>query len=162
MSAKFLFSAALGCTMVVAVAFAQTTGPATSQPAATAPAPTAATGQWRASKLIGLNVYNEQNEKLGEINEVLLDKSGQATGVVIGVGGFLGIGEHDVMLGFDKVKWVNEPVRTTTAPPAAGTGSSTNPPARPARSASEMWYPDHAVVSATKDQLKAMQQFKYN
>jgi PRC-barrel domain len=50
------------------------------------------------------NVYNEQNEKLGDINEVLLDKSGKATGVVIGVGGFLGMGEHDVMVGFDKLK----------------------------------------------------------
>jgi hypothetical protein len=66
--------------------------------------------QWRASKLIGLNVYNEQNEKLGGINEVLLDKSGKATGVVIGVGGFLGMGEHDV-------------------PPAATTGTATNAPA---------------------------------
>jgi sporulation protein YlmC with PRC-barrel domain len=112
--------------------------------------------------LFGLNVYNEQNEKLGEINEVLLDKSGKATGAVIGVGGFLGMGEHDVMVGFDKLKWVNEPVRTTNAPPGATTGTATSPPARPARSANEMWYPDHAVMSATKDQLKAMQQFKYN
>jgi hypothetical protein len=134
--------------------------PTTNQPAATAPAKTA--GQWRASKLIGVNVYNEQNEKLGEINELLLDKSGKAAGVVIGVGGFLGMGEHDVMVGFDKLKWVNEPVRTTTAPPAGTTGTTTNPPARPAGSANEMGYPNHAVMSATKDQLKAMQQFKYN
>jgi sporulation protein YlmC with PRC-barrel domain len=162
MSAKFLFGAALGCAMLVTPAFAQTTAPAASQPAATASAQMAATGQWRASKLIGVNVYNEQNEKLGDINEVLLDKSGKATGVIIGVGGFLGMGEHDVMVGFDKLKWVNEPVRTTTGPPAATTGTATNPPARPARSATEMWYPDHAVLSATKDQLKAMQQFKYN
>ena len=52
------------------------------------------------SKLIGLNVYNEQNEKLGDINEILLDKSGKVEGVVIGVGGFLGMGEHDI-----KVEW---------------------------------------------------------
>jgi sporulation protein YlmC with PRC-barrel domain len=160
MSAKLLFGAALGCAMLVMPAFAQTTAPTTNQPAATAPAKTA--GQWRASKLIGVNVYNEQNEKLGEINELLLDKSGKATGVVIGVGGFLGMGEHDVMVGFDKLKWVNEPVRTTTAPPAGTTGTTTNPPARPAGSANEMGYPNHAVMSATKDQLKAMQQFKYN
>jgi PRC-barrel domain len=31
---------------------------------------------WRSSKLIGLNVYNDQNEKLGDISEILLDKSG--------------------------------------------------------------------------------------
>jgi sporulation protein YlmC with PRC-barrel domain len=159
MPTKLLFGVALGCAMLVTPVFAQTTAPA---PSATAAGPTAATGQWRASKLIGLNVYNAQNEKLGDINEVLLDKSGKATGVVIGVGGFLGMGEHDVMVGFDKLKWVNEPVRTSTAPPAATTGTATNPPARPARSADERWYPDHAVLSATKDQLKAMQHFKYN
>jgi hypothetical protein len=31
-----------------------------------------------------------------------------------------------------------------------------------ARAANEQWYPDHAVFNATKDQLKAMPQFKYN
>ena len=47
-----------------------------------------------ASKLIGLNVYNDQNEKLGDINEILLDQSDKATGAVIGVGGFLGMGQR--------------------------------------------------------------------
>jgi hypothetical protein len=32
----------------------------------------------------------------------------------------------------------------------------------PARAESEQWYPDHAVLDATKDQLEAMTQFKYN
>jgi hypothetical protein len=164
MSAKFLFGAALGCAMLVMPAFAQTTAPATNQrPAATATAP--AGDHWRASKVIGLNVYNEQNEKLGDINEVLFDKSGKIAGAVIGVGGFLGMGEHDIMVSWDKLKWVNEPVRTSSAPPAGTTGTTgtaANQPARPARSAAERWYPDHAVMSATKDQLKAMPQFKYN
>ena len=62
----------------------------------TAPAPAAHSGMWRSSKLIGLNVYNDQNEKLGDINEILLDKSGKVDGVVIGVGGFLGMGEHNI------------------------------------------------------------------
>ena len=101
-------AAAQAATLLTMPATAQSQQPAPSAPAATAPAPAAASGQWRASKLIGLNVYNEQNEKLGEINEVLLDKSGKAAGVLIGVGGFLGMGEHDAMVGFDKLKWVNE------------------------------------------------------
>jgi hypothetical protein len=33
---------------------------------------------------------------------------------------------------------------------------------RPERTSDEKWYPDHAVLNATKDQLKAMPQFKYN
>ena len=42
---------------------------------ATTPMPAA--GQWRASKLVGLNVYNQQNQKVGDINEVILDHSGK-------------------------------------------------------------------------------------
>ena len=59
---------------------------------------------WRSSKLIGLNVYNDQNEKLGDINEILLDKSGKVEGVVIGVGGFLGMGEKLVAVAFSDLQ----------------------------------------------------------
>ena len=126
---------------------------------ATTPMPAA--GQWRASKLVGLNVYNEQNQKVGDINEVILDHSGKVAGVVIGVGGFLGMGEHNVLISFDEIKFVNEPVRsaTTTAPRPATTGAATN---TSGSSADHKWYPDHAVINATKDQLKAMPQFKYS
>jgi sporulation protein YlmC with PRC-barrel domain len=126
------------------------------------------TGEWRASKLMGVNVYNTQNEKIGDINEILLDPAGKVSGVVIGVGGFLGMGEHDVLVKMDKIKFVNEPVRaaaaTSTAKPVpadtTGTGAVTT--TRVARSANEKWYPDHAVMNTTKDQLKALPQFKYS
>jgi len=49
--------------------------------------------QWLASKLIGTNVYNASSEKIGSVNDVLLDKSGQPIAAILGVGGFLGIGE---------------------------------------------------------------------
>ena len=119
-------------------------------------------GQWRSSKLIGVNVYNDNNEKIGDINELIVDKSGKVDNVVLGVGGFLGMGEHYVAVPMEKLKWVNEPVRTssTTTTPADKSTVGTN--SRPARAADEKWYPDHAVFNATKDQLKAMPQFKYN
>jgi hypothetical protein len=41
-----------------------------------------------------MNVYNGQNQKIGDIKELMLDKSGKVAEVVIGVGGFLGAGEH--------------------------------------------------------------------
>jgi ribosomal 30S subunit maturation factor RimM len=50
-----------------------------------------AAGQWRASKLIGLNVYNNDNEKIGGITELIADKSGKLDAVVVGAGGFLGM-----------------------------------------------------------------------
>jgi sporulation protein YlmC with PRC-barrel domain len=125
---------------------------------------------WRSSKLIGLNVYNDQNEKLGDISEILLDKSGKVEGVVIGVGGFLGMGRHDIKVDMSKLKFVDEPVRS-----ASTTGSSTSsPPAtrttdnRPATgtattTTTNKWYPDHAVLGgATKDSLKNTPEFKFD
>ena len=168
MKTKHMLSGLLATTLLSTVALAQSQ-PA-QVPAARAQTTTAqvqVASQWRASKLIGLNVYNGANEKIGDINEIILAPGGKVAGVVVGVGGFLGMGEHDVMLPLDKVKFVNEPVRTssttTTTRPAPTTGSgSATVPARPARAANEKWYPDHAMVNATKDQLKAMPQFKYN
>jgi sporulation protein YlmC with PRC-barrel domain len=141
-------------------------------------------GQWRSSKLIGVDVYDEANEKVGDIEELILDKSGKVEHVVLGVGGFLGMGEHYVAVAFDKLKWVGEPARSTTASTApAGTPPATNADSNartaadgttktttgaattttpPVRTANEQWYPDHAVLNATKDQLKAMTQFNYN
>ncbi len=66
--------------------------------------------QWRASKLIGVNVYNEKNDKIGDISEVIVDKTGKADAVVIGVGGFLGVGEKDVAVAFSALKWSDQPV----------------------------------------------------
>jgi hypothetical protein len=113
---------------------------------------------------VGVNVYNNDNEKIGDISEILLDTSGKVTGVIIGVGGFLGLGQHDVLVAMEQLKFVNEPrsatTPTTTAPPATTATPTTG--ATPARSANEKWYPDHALMSATKDQLKGMPAFKYN
>lgn len=49
-----------------------------------------------ASRLLGVNVYNNQNESLGEIDDFVISDGKTITGVVIGVGGFLGMGEHYV------------------------------------------------------------------
>jgi sporulation protein YlmC with PRC-barrel domain len=134
-------------------------------------------GNWRASKLMGLDVYNENNEKLGDVNEIILDKNGKVTAVVIGVGGFLGMGEHDVAVSMDKLKFVEEPVRTsatttttttkdtTTTTRDTTTGTATAPAntTTTARTTNANdWAPDHAVMSATKEQLKALPQFKYS
>ena len=61
-------------------------------------------GAWRASKLIGAKVVNTAGEAVGDINEIVLDSAGKATAAVIGVGGFLGMGEHEVAVNFDSLK----------------------------------------------------------
>jgi sporulation protein YlmC with PRC-barrel domain len=83
-------------------------------------------GQWRASTLEGLDVYNTNNEKIGDISELLVDGSGKIQAVVIGVGGFLGIGERAVAIPFDQIKFVNEP--RATAANTGGTGLSGTSP----------------------------------
>jgi len=111
-------------------------------------------GQWQASKLIHMNVYNAQNEKIGDIKELMLDKSGKVNTVAIGVGGFLGMGERDVAVKFDQLKWSNEPPKSASSA-GTTTGSAQSQTNR------DRNYPDHAVLDATKDQLKAMPQFDY-
>jgi len=115
------------------------------------------TGQWQASKLIHMNVYNNNNKKVGDIKELMTDNSGKIENVVIGVGGFLGMGEHDVAVKFGELKWVDAPVRNTTASNTAGTKPSTTGSApNTSANARDRNYPDHAVLNSTKDQLKAM------
>ncbi|MFG3596466.1 PRC-barrel domain-containing protein [Bradyrhizobium sp. RDI18] len=168
---KLLAAALLSAAVFSAPAYAQTAQ--TAQPAA--PAATAGSqekmelkGNWRASKLMGLDVYNDGNEKLGEINELILDKEGKVNAVVIGVGGILGVGEHDIAVSMDKLKFVEEPVRTSSTAPGATTGTQRETTTGAATTGTARsgdandWMPDHAVMSGTKEQLKAMPQFKYS
>lgn len=57
-----------------------------------------------ATEIIGMRVYGANEEDLGEISEILLSKDGQAEGVIIDVGGFLGIGEKPVAVAFDAIE----------------------------------------------------------
>ncbi|WP_439402981.1 PRC-barrel domain-containing protein [Bradyrhizobium sp. DASA03068] len=165
---KTTFAAALiGSALISGAALAQSAQPADqAAPAATArPADKMMLkDNWRASKLMGLNVYNEANEKLGDINELLVDKSGKINAVVIGIGGFLGMGEHDIAVSIDKLKFMEEPVRTSSisnSPASRETttgAASTNATSRNTND----WVPDHAVMSGNKEQLKALPQFKYS
>jgi sporulation protein YlmC with PRC-barrel domain len=178
MFAKSVAAGLAGSALLATVAFAQTPTTTTDH-TNMAPAPAAASasdssfkGDWRASKVVGLNVYNDKNESIGSINDLLTDKSGNIKAAVIGVGGFLGVGTHLVAVPFDKVKFVTEPVAYTGVAGAAnptpgnsrpssttttGAASTAAPPSKP-----NPWYPDHAVYNATKDELKAMPEFKYS
>jgi sporulation protein YlmC with PRC-barrel domain len=179
MLARYTIAALAGSALLASAAFAQTPSATTTDSAGMAPAASTSSsslqGDWRASKIAGLSVYNDKNESVGSINDLLTDKSGNIKAVVIGVGGFLGVGEHLVAVPFDKVKFVTEPVAYTGAAGAPGagtpktssnmgpsttTGAATTAPA--ASSKPNPWYPDHAVFNATKDELKAMPEFKYS
>jgi sporulation protein YlmC with PRC-barrel domain len=61
-------------------------------------------GDYLASNLIGKSVYNSQDEVIGDINDLVSDESGKIVGVLLGSGGFLGIGEKDVAIRFEELK----------------------------------------------------------
>ncbi|UDQ89648.1 MULTISPECIES: PRC-barrel domain-containing protein [Xanthobacter] len=104
--------AATAAVLLSTTAMAQTAAPTgtmgTTATAATGMAPTFVTRQMAdqhmASNLIGTAVRGPADENLGEINDLLIDRSGNVAAVVIGVGGFLGIGEKDVAVPFQTVE----------------------------------------------------------
>jgi len=63
--------------------------------------------QIMASDLIGTRVVSANNESIGDINDVILDRNGQVMAAVVGVGGFLGIGEKDVAVPFNSLEFAN-------------------------------------------------------
>jgi len=92
-----------------------TTMPQNNDAKAPAPAPTTTTAQAggylteqsadqiSAKSYMGQSVYNGQNESIGSINDLILQKQGGVTAAVVGVGGFLGIGQKNVAVPFDKI-----------------------------------------------------------
>ena len=175
---KSIAAGLAGTALLATVAFAQNPTATTDKaPAATTATTTTTTasGQWRTSKMDGIKVYNDANENIGSINDLLMDKSGNVKIAVIGVGGFLGLGEHLVAVPYEKLKFVNEAVAYTGAGAEPGRqarrdhddGAATGTDNKPATTtttatSSSKWYPDHAVFNASKDELKNMPEFKYS
>jgi sporulation protein YlmC with PRC-barrel domain len=180
LSALLLSSALALPAMAQSSAPPATTPAAPTPPAASAPAAPSASGSfvasatvgdWRASKLAGVNIYGPDDKSVGKIDDIVLDKNGQSKLVVIAVGGVLGMGAKNVAVPFEAVTWSAEPIAvkaapgpetTSTIPGAApaGTPSTATAPAVPAKP-SVYDYPDHGSVTMTLDQLKAAPEFKY-
>jgi sporulation protein YlmC with PRC-barrel domain len=178
MLAKYAIAGLAGSALLASIAFAQSPSSPSDSTKMSPPAKsdTASTssfeGNWRTSKIVGLSVYNDKNESVGSINDMLTDKNGKIVAVVIGVGGFLGVGEHLVAVPFEKVKFSSEPVAYTGA---ANTGAGGSGGARPGGTSTTTgaatsttaskpnpWWPDHAIFNATKEELKGMPEFKYS
>lgn len=93
-------------------AAAQTTPPpstpATPPASSAAPAPQAVQNipaqSMALSDFYRQSVYDKANDKIGDISDVLVDSSKKATIAILGVGGFLGIGEKNVAVPFDSIQ----------------------------------------------------------
>lgn len=82
----------------------------------------------RASRVLRQNVYNPNGDMVGSIDDLIIDPhSGQIQQVVIGVGGFLGIGEKRVAVPFNELTLKEVAMRTPPSP--AMPGSTAGPPA---------------------------------
>ena len=141
-------AAILTASTAMAPAFAQNPAPSTPAPAqpsapadpAPAPAPAPATPaapsgdtaaasggylteqsdtQISANDYIGKAIYNPNNESIGDVNDLIIEEDGGVVAAVVGVGGFLGIGEKDVAVPMDKITMSrdaeNNQVRLTTS-----------------------------------------------
>jgi len=83
-------------------------------------------GQFMASDLIGTRVVGQNNEAIGDVNDVVMGPDGKAMAILVGVGGFLGIGEKDVAIPFDQAKIMfDSNDRNTAASGAAGAPNTT-------------------------------------
>ena len=91
-----------------AAAAPHSSAPAAAAPNAAVPATQATRhmrdDQMRASKLIGSAVYDPSDQKIGTIDELVLNPDGKVADVVLGVGGFLGAGEKHVAVAMAEVK----------------------------------------------------------
>ena len=87
-----------------------------------------------ASRLMGVNVYTRQDEAIGEIEDLLIENGRTVRAVILGVGGFLGVGERYVAV---------DPASITIMR-NANTGAV------------------RAVLDATRDQLRQAPAFDYS
>jgi hypothetical protein len=113
---KTLFTAASLIALLALPAVAQdgATPPATN-PAVESTAPVPAgekaalgSGEISAKALLNESVRNASNESVGDINDVLIASDGKIAAVIVGVGGFLGMGEKDVALPFDQLMFAKD------------------------------------------------------
>ena len=142
---KLMISTALsGLMFSAALAQAPSSPPSatdqTKQPSMSQPAPAIAPNfvasqkpdQWLASKFKGTDVLGADNQKIGDVSDILFDKSGTVDAIIVSVGGFLGLGSKHVAIApssFDVVKGQNDTS-------------------------------DKLKISATKDQLEQAQNFE--
>jgi sporulation protein YlmC with PRC-barrel domain len=127
-----LLASALILAVLSAPAIAQTTTPMPPDGADWAPIGSAPASNFTVTNYYKQDVYDPSDNKLGTIDDVLIDKSGKVTALMVGVGGFLGMGEKDVAVPFSRIKMTKK---------------------------NNKWY---LTMEATKDQLKAAPGYKYD
>src|SRR5918911_4215077 len=105
MLTRLAAATALGLIMSLAPAAAQQSNqPSGNTGAKVDVVPAQEENEMLAQNVIGSNVYNQNNEKIGDINDLVVERDGKVKAIVVGVGGFLGIGERNVAIPYHDVK----------------------------------------------------------
>jgi sporulation protein YlmC with PRC-barrel domain len=65
--------------------------------------------------VLGQPVYNDSNEKIGNVDDLIISPEKAVSYAIVGVGGFLGIGRHDVVIPVDQFKLINDKLVLTGA-----------------------------------------------
>jgi sporulation protein YlmC with PRC-barrel domain len=114
-----------GTALLAGSAMAQTSGP--TQPVGSGQILTQMPPDlMRGSSFIGLGVYGADNQKIGNVDEILVDRQGKVLGYVVSVGGFLRIGQKYVAIRFDQVQWMSyQEVRAFLEADQSGYGTTT-------------------------------------
>ena len=89
------------------LALAETTitrEPSTGRSVVTNPSSSLSTNQWLASDIYKANVYDPSENKIGDISDLMIDSNGNVTAAIISVGGFLGVGQKDVVVPFKELQ----------------------------------------------------------
>jgi len=115
---------------------------------------------WTAEALIGRTVENSNGDNLGEINNVIINEKGDVVAVVIGVGGFLGIGEKNVGVPFDALDF------RTVDPAENRTDKTKEEKAEQKQESAEARFDSehgdmHIVLNTTKEDLEAAPEFAW-
>src|SRR5215831_16474625 len=123
---KTLVMSAAISALMVSGALAQATPPASSAPekvAAETKSPkfiaAQGTDKWVFSKFKGTDVLGPDNAKVGSVSDMLFDKNGKIDGLIVGVGGFLGIGEKNVAIDMSAFEVV--PYKSASTAPVGAT-----------------------------------------
>jgi sporulation protein YlmC with PRC-barrel domain len=96
--------------MAIAIVAPLATGaPAQQQVAGPAVTPPQIVGALRSTELIGATVMSSDGELVGAVDDLLLGRAGETTAVVIGLAGYLGLGEKDVAMPFSAVSPLRQP-----------------------------------------------------
>jgi hypothetical protein len=172
----------LAVTLAVPAAFAQPAAPAPAPPTAGSTAappvemgrPQRTHGGWRSSQIVGVTVYNDRDERIGTVDDLIVGQDGRISEAELSVGGFLGLGAKLVAVPYGQLRFEERtdtraaggvPGADITAPPAARVGTPAAPVAPgvpaatpPVRPVVTTWV---VLPGATRDSLTAQPEFRY-